>query len=165
VREFLQPLDRGLERLQPQTRFALALFLCFGLAGYAVMAALGLARSGLAPHSIATYYAGAVPGEGKSTGELLELTHFHLFAMPLYLFVLGHVFLMCRWPSSRVRRSIVLLAFAGAACDLAAPWLVIGVSPACAWVKVAGRILLAPGMLAMTFVPLFEIARAGRDPA
>lgn len=162
MREFLQPADRGLDRLRPETRFALGLFLCFGLAGYVVMAALGLSRSGLAPHSIAKYYAGALPGEGKSVGELLELTHFHLFAMPLYLFVLGHVFLMCRWPGARLRRWIVLLSFVGASCDLAAPWLVIELSPACAWVKVTGRLLLAPGLLAMTLLPLFEIVRAGR---
>ena len=162
MREFLQPVDRGLERLQPQTRFALALLLGFALASYVVMVLLGLSRSGLAPHSIASYYAGSVPGEGKSSGELLELTHFHLFAMPLFLFVLGHVFLMCRFPGARLRRWIVLLAFVGAACDLSAPWLVIGVGPACAWVKVAGRLLLAPALLAMTLLPLAEIARAGR---
>lgn len=160
MREFLQPADRGLATLQPATRFALSLLLGFALASYAVMLLLGLSRSGLGPDSIATYYGGAVSGEGKTTGELLELTHFHLFAMPLFLFVLGHVFLMCRWPSPALRRWIVALAFAGAVCDLAAPWLVIHLSPHCAWVKIAGRVLLAPGLLAMTLVPLFEIARA-----
>jgi hypothetical protein len=160
VREFLQPADRGLASLQPSTRFALGLMLGFALAAYVVMLALGLSRSGLSPGSISAYYAGAVSGEGKTTGELLEITHFHLFAMPLFLFVLGHLFLLCRWPSPRLRRWIVLAAFAGAACDLCAPWLVIHLSPLCAWVKIAGRALLGPALLAMTLVPLFEIARA-----
>ena len=162
MREFLQPADRGLRTLQPSTRFALGLLLVFALASYVVMLALGLSRSGLTPASIAAYYAGPVPGEGKTTGELLELTHFHLFAMPLFLFVLGHLFLMCRWPAPRVRRWIVLAAFAGAACDLAAPWLVIQLSPLCAWVKIGGRVLLVPALLVLTLVPLFEIARAPR---
>ena len=160
MREFVQPPGRGLAILQPSTRFALALLLVFALAAYAVMLVLGVSRSGLAPHSIASYYAGAVAGEGKTTGELLEVTHFHLFAMPLFCFVLGHVFLMCRWPSPALRRWIVVAAFAGAACDLAAPWLVIHVGAACAWVKIAGRLLLGPALLTMTLVPLAEIARA-----
>ncbi|MBK7645422.1 MAG: hypothetical protein IPJ19_20685 [Planctomycetes bacterium] len=160
MREFLGPANRGLATLQPSTRFTLGLLLVFALASYAVMAALGLSRSGLGPDSIATYYGGAVSGEGKSTGELLELTHFHLFAMPLFLFVLGHVFLLCGTWSPKLRRAIVLAAFAGAACDLCAPWLVIHVSPLCAWVKIAGRALLAPALLALTLVPLWEITRA-----
>jgi hypothetical protein len=160
VREFVQPPGRGLSILQPSTRFALALLLVFAIAGYAVMVVLGVSRSGLTPASIASYYAGAVAGEGKTTGELLEITHFHLFAMPLFCFVLGHVFLMCRAPALGWRRAIVLCAFAGAACDLAAPWLVIQLGPACAWVKIAGRLLLGPALLAMTLVPLWEIARA-----
>jgi hypothetical protein len=160
VREFVQLPGRGLSILQPSTRFALALLLCFALAAYAVMVVLGVSRSGLSPASIAGYYAGASAGEGKTTGELLEITHFHLFAMPLFCFVLGHVFLMCRWPGPGWRRALVLCAFAGAACDLAAPWLVIHVAPVCAWVKIAGRVLLAPSLLAMTLLPLLEIARA-----
>ena len=160
MREFLQPADRGLALLQPSTRFALGLLLVFALASYAVMALIGVSRTGLGPDSIATYYAGAVAGEGKTTGELLELTHYHLFAMPFFFFVLGHVFLLCRWPGPRLRRILVLVAFAGAACDLAAPWLVIHVSPLCAWVKIAGRLLFGPTLLVMTLVPLVEISRA-----
>ena len=162
MREFLHPSGRGLALLQPSTRFALALMLVFALAAYVVMVLLGISRSGLSPESIASYYAGVAQGEGKTTGELLELTHFHLFAMPLFCFVLGHVFLMCRAPSTGWRRAIVLCAFAGAACDLSAPWLVIHLAPVCAWVKIAGRALLAPALLAMTLVPLWELARAGR---
>ena len=160
MREFLQPADRGLALLQSSTRFALGLLLVFALAGYVVMALLGISRSGLSPGSIASYYVGAAGGEGKTTGELLEITHFHLFAMPLFCFVLGHVFLMCRAPAAGLRRAIVLCAFAGAACDLSAPWLVIYVSPLCAWVKIAGRVLLGPALLAMTLIPLLELARA-----
>lgn len=162
MREFLQPADRGLATLQPATRFALGLTLVFALASYGVMAALGLSRSGLTPSSIATYYAGAASGEGKTTGELLELTHFHLFAMPIFLFVIGHVFLMCRWPAPTLRRAILLAAFAGIACDLSAPWLVIHGGSSFALVKIAGRLLFGPALLVMTLVPLYEIARAPR---
>jgi hypothetical protein len=119
MKEFLAPKG-GLAALQPSTRLALALFLVFALLGYGVMIALGVARSGLDVTSIRDYYGGSTPELAKSTGELLELTHFHLFAMPMQLFVLGHVFLLGRY-SQRWRRWIVVAAFAGAACDLAAP--------------------------------------------
>lgn len=162
MREFAQPGGRGLAQLQPSTRLLFGLVLVFTLASYVVMLCLGLSRSGWTPASIVQYYAGAHPDEGKSSGELLEITHFHLFSIPMLLFVLGHVFLMCRWPRAGVRLALVLCGFAGAACDLAAPWLVIHVGPWCAWVKLGGRLLLAPALLAMTLIPLWEIARPAR---
>ncbi|MFM7281410.1 MAG: hypothetical protein ACKO32_06485, partial [Planctomycetia bacterium] len=100
----------------------------------------------------------------KSTGELLELAHFHLFAMPMQLFVLGHVFLLGRY-SQRWRQWIVLAAFLGAACDLAAPWLVLSAGDAGAWTKIAGRVLLAPSLMTMLIVPLVELLRLSSSPA
>jgi hypothetical protein len=157
MKEFLANKG-GLAALQPTTRFALALFLVFALASYGVMVALGLQRSGLSPESIALYYGGATPDEAKSSGELLETTHFHLFAMPMQLFVLGHVFLLGR-AKERWRLGVVLACFAGAALDLAAPWLVQGLGPGWAWSKIAARALLAPTMLVLTVLPLVELAR------
>lgn len=163
MKEFLANKG-GLAALQPTTRFALALFLVFALASYGVMVALGLQRSGLAPEAIALYYGGATPDEAKSSGELLETTHFHLFAMPMQLFVLGHVFLLGR-AKQRWRLLVVLACFAGAALDLAAPWLVVGLGPDWAWSKVAARALMAPTMLAMTLLPLLELSRGGSGKA
>lgn len=163
MKEFLAPKG-GLAALQPSTRLALALFLVFALLGYGVMIALGVARSGLDVTSIREYYGGSTPELAKSTGELLELTHFHLFAMPMQLFVLGHVFLLGRY-SQRWRRWIVVAAFAGAACDLAAPWLVQAAGESGAWVKLAGRLLLAPSLMLMILVPLLELLRLSSGPA
>lgn len=148
--------QRGLGSLQASTRLCYSLFLLFSLASYVVMVVLGLERSGLGAESIGAYYAGAVSGEGKTTGEMLEVTHFHLFSMPLLLFVQGHLFLMTRCPR-RLALALVWAAFAGAACDLAAPWLVISVSRDFAWVKILGRCLLGPALLAFAFVPLYEM--------
>ena len=155
MREFLQP-GIGLANLQPSTRLALGLFLGLTLASFVVMAALGCDRSGLGVHSIAEYYAGPPGGEPKSRGELLELTHFHLFSMPLLLFVQGHLFLMTRWPR-RVKLGILYAAFLGCALDLAAPWLAVYVSPDLAVLKVAARALLGPSLLAFAVVPLWEM--------
>jgi len=153
----------GLAALQPSTRFALVLFLVFSLLGYLVMVAMGVTRSGLSPQSIVEHYAGATPDMAKSSGEILELTHFHLFAMPLQLFVLGHVFLLGRF-QQRWRQAVVAAAFLGAACDLAAPWLVLGFGEPGAWTKLAGRALLGPSLLLMVALPLLELARINSGP-
>lgn len=160
MKEFLQPKG-GLQALQPSTRWALGLFLVFALLGYGVMITLGLSRSGWSLESIRTHYAGSTPDAAKSVGELLELTHFHLFAMPMQLFVMGHVFMLGH-AGQRWRRWVVLAAFVGAACDLAAPWVVLEAGTIGALLKCLGRVLLAPSLLAMAVLPLIELCRSQR---
>lgn len=158
MKEFLF-LRQGLRSLQPSTRIAVTWFLLFSLASYGVMIALAAARSGFTPSSVASYYAGGGERYPKTAGELLELTHFHLFSMPLLLFVQGHLFLMTRWPRG-LKRWIVAAAFVGAALDIAAPWLVLYVSRELAFTKLAARALLAPSLLLLTIVPLVEMWRS-----
>ena len=152
MKEFLY-LKNGLQSLQWSTRFVYTLFLVFSLAGYAVMIALAAQRSGFSTASIATYYAGDGAQYPKTPGELLEVTHFHLFSMPLLLFVQGHLFLMTSWPR-RLKIALVVAAFVGAALDLAAPWCVLYVSRDLAFVKILARCLLGPPLVAFTLVPL-----------
>jgi hypothetical protein len=155
MKEFLY-LKHGLSSLQPSTRLAYTLFLVFSLASYAVMVALAVDRSGFTASSAASYYAGGGDVYPKTRGELLEVTHFHLFSMPLLLFVQGHLFLMTCWPQ-RLKIALVYAAFAGCALDLAAPWLVVYVSRDLAVAKVLARILLGPSLLAFALVPLWEM--------
>lgn len=157
MKEFLY-LRSGLRSLQPSTRFAYTLFLAFSLVSYVVMIALAAGRSGFTPASVGDYYAGGGEQYAKTAGELLELTHFHLFSMPLLLFVQGHLFLMTRWPQA-LKKWIVIAAFTGAALDLAAPWLIVYVSRELWIAKLAGRVLLGPSLLAFTIVPLVEMWR------
>jgi hypothetical protein len=156
MKEFLY-LKNGLRSLQWSTRFVYTLFLLFSLASYGVMVVLASQRSGFSPASVSTYYAGDPAQQyPKTVGELLEVTHFHLFSMPLLLFVQGHLFLMTQWPR-RWKIALVVAAFVGAALDLAAPWLVIYVSRDLAFVKLLARLLLGPALLAFAFVPLREM--------
>ena len=97
MKEFLYLKD-GLRSLQPSTRFAYTLFLLYSLLSYAVMIALAAHRSGFSAESVSSYYAGGGELYPKTPGELLEVTHFHLFSMPLLLFVQAHLFLMTLWP-------------------------------------------------------------------
>ena len=155
MKEFLY-LKNGLRSLQPSTRLAYTLFLVFSLLGYVVMIALAADRSGFTASSAATYYAGGGDAYAKTKGELLEVTHFHLFSMPLLLFVQGHLFLMTRWPR-RVKLALLYAAFLGCALDLAAPWLTAYLSPDFAVAKIVARVLLGPSLLAFAVVPLGEM--------
>lgn len=156
MKEFLY-LKNGLRSLQWSTRFVYTLFLVFSLASYAVMIALAANRSGFTPATAANYYAGGgADHSSKTTGELLEVTHFHLFSMPLLLFVQGHLFLMTSWPR-RLKIVFVIAAFVGAALDLAAPWLVVYVARDLAFTKDLARLLLGPALLAFAIVPLRDM--------
>jgi hypothetical protein len=163
MKEFLY-LKNGLRSLQPSTRFAYTMFLVFSLASYAVMIVMASDRSGFSAHSAADYYAGAGDQYAKTRGEMLEVTHFHLFAMPLMLFVQGHLFLMTRWPR-RWKLALVWAAFLGAALDIAAPWLIVYVSRDLAFAKVLARVLLGPALVAFACVPLWEMWRPDRERA
>lgn len=151
-------LRGGLCHLRFNTRFIYSVFLMFCVVGYAVMAALAMQRSGLSTDSIATYYRGdeAEMAFGKTHGELLETTHFHLFAMPMLLFVLGHLFLLTRL-STALKLALVVAASVGIALDLGAPWLIVYGSADWAWTKTLARALMGVAFTALTVVPLYEM--------
>jgi len=159
-------INGGLCHLRFNTRFIYSVFLLFCVIGYGVMTALAMQRSGVSLDSIASYYRGdeSQMRFGKTYGELLETTHFHLFAMPMLLFVQGHLFLLTRWRTS-IKVTIVVAATLGIALDLAAPWLIVYGSADWAWTKTAARILMGGGFAAFTLVPLYEMWFVKPDPS
>jgi hypothetical protein len=103
----------------------------------------------------------AAPARGMSSRKLLEVTHFHLFSMPIYLLVLGHLFLLT---GVRARAKMAWISAAGAATliHLAAPWCVHFAGGALAWIyPISGAALLVSFAVLMG-VPLYEmwVARA-----
>jgi hypothetical protein len=60
-----------------------------------------------------------------SERKLLEVTHFHLFSMPLYVLVLAHLWLLAKIPSW-LQNAGVVLAVGTTGLHLAAPWLARG---------------------------------------
>ena len=159
-------MSGGLCHLRFTTRFIYSVFLVFCVVGYAVMAALAMQRSGLSTDSIATYYRGdeAEMAFGKTDGELLETTHFHLFSMPMLLFVQGHLFLLTRWRTS-IKITIVVAAAIGIALDIAAPWLIVYGSADWAWTKTLARALMGVAFTAFAVVPLYEMWFVKPDPS
>lgn len=123
-------------------RVALTGFLVFVGIGYATNLGLFAWKLRFSPTEIARYYRGYEPPPGsdaefryaKEFHELLETTHFHIYIVPTVLLVLTHVFFMTGFgPSTKI--AVTVFAFAVAAADLAAPWLVRYGGAGFAWWK------------------------------
>ncbi|HYV66238.1 MAG TPA: hypothetical protein VE964_08335 [Myxococcales bacterium] len=98
----------------------------------------------------------AAPARGMSSRKLLEVTHFHLFSMPMYLLVLGHLFLLTGL-SARAKAGWITAAGAATLIHLAAPWCVHFGGGALAWIyPISGAALLVTFAVLMG-VPLYEM--------
>lgn len=90
--------------------------------------------------------------------KLLEVTHFHLFSMPVYLLILSHMYMLSR--SHKKSKAVWIAAGSvGTLLHVAAPWLVAydcaGAVPAYA---ISGALLLV-SYVVMSVVPLWEMWR------
>jgi hypothetical protein len=99
-----------------------------------------------------------LPDDPIPLRKLLEVTHFHLFSMPVYLMILSHLFMLSSM-GGRAKALWIVLGSAGVALHIAAPWAAR--SPgilAKAFYAVSGT-LLAVAFLVMAVVPLLEMWR------
>ena len=141
-----------------QIRLVYTLFLLSMLAGFAFSFFWAHSMTGLSPQSIADHYRGsdATFGEPMSFRELAEITHFHLFTMPVVFMILVHV-LYLTGVSNGVKVSMTWAAFSGVMLDLASPWLISYVSPIFALTMLAGDSLMLISFLVMFVIPLYEM--------
>ena len=74
--------------------------------------------------------------------KLLEVTHFHLFSMPVYLLILSHIYMLSR--SGKKAKTLWIAAGSfGTLLHIAAPWLVTyGCAGAVASYAVSGLLML-----------------------
>jgi hypothetical protein len=127
----------------------------------------------LAPSSVVAYYLGSEEQflEPRSFQGLLEVSHFHLFAMGMLLLVLTHLALFVPI-GNRAKAWLVALPFAAALLDEGAGWLVRFAHPLFAWAKVAGFLALQTSLAALIGVSLWAVLRgssqsyrSGEDPS
>ncbi|MEE3329974.1 MAG: hypothetical protein VX246_03810 [Myxococcota bacterium] len=113
----------------------------------------------LEPSSVVAYYLGdeATYQPAKTYQGLLEVSHFHLFAMGMLLMVLTHLMLFVPIRSS-LKAWLIALPFFAAALDEAGGWLVRFGSPEFAIVKVVGFLLLQASLAALIIVSLWSVA-------
>jgi len=141
-----------------ETRLAYTCFLLLMLPGIATLVALSIGRSGLNPHAIAAYYRG---GESemsfpKNFWQLMEVSHFHLFTIPVVVLILSHLLYATPF-SARLRVWLTAVAFAGAFLDALGPWGVRYVSPVCAYALMFGWALLGAGLLLIVSLSLLAM--------
>jgi len=91
-----------------------------------------------------------------STRRLLEVTHFHLFSMPLYLLLLAHLYALSG-ARPAAKSAWIAAGTAGVIGHIAAPWVARQASGGASWLYGGSGLLLAVAFVWMSVVPLWEM--------
>ena len=139
-------------------RLVYTLFLLLMLAAFSFSIFWAHSMTELSLDKVAAHYRGsdATFGEPMSFRELAEITHFHLFTMPVVFMILVHV-LYLTMASDLVKIATTYAAFGGVALDLVSPWLISYVSPFFALTMLTGDLLMTIAFLVMLTIPLYEM--------
>lgn len=141
-----------------ETRVAYTGFLALMVPGLATLVALSVGRIGFGARAIATYYRG---GESemsfpKTFWQLMEVSHFHLFTIPVVVLILAHL-LHATPTSTRFRVWLTVLTNVGAVLDVSGPWAVRYLAAASAYALLVGWALLAGGAFMIVAVSLLSM--------
>lgn len=139
--------DGGFET-NPLMRLTLGLTLAILVAFWVTNVAMYFSRMDLRPSSVVAYYKGSEEDfrPPRSAASMLETSHAHLPMMGLVLLLLTHLAIFV--PVSKgVRMGLIGSAFAGAALEEGAGWLVRFVDPRFALLKVCGFLALQASLL------------------
>jgi drug/metabolite transporter superfamily protein YnfA len=139
-------------------RLLYTLFLLLMTVAFAFSFFWAHSMTSFSPQSIADHYRGsdATYGEPMSFRELAEITHFHLFTMPVVFMILIHVLYLTDTRNG-LKAGTTWVAFGGVMLDLASPWLITYVSPIFVLTMLTGDFLMLAGFLVMLVVPLYEM--------
>lgn len=139
-------------------RLLYTFFLFLMFVGFAFSFFWAHSMTGLSPDGIADHYRGsdATFGEPMSFRELAEVTHFHLFTMPVVFMILVHV-LYLTGASNGIKVTTTWTSFGGVMLDLLSPWLISYVSPVFVLTMLAGDILMSVSFLVMMVIPVYEM--------
>ena len=139
-------------------RLLYTLFLLLMLAGFLFSFFWAHSMTGLSPSGIADHYRGSdvTFGEPMSFRELAEVTHFHLFTMPVVFMILVHVLYLTS-VSHALKSAMTWSGFGGVILDLISPWLISYVSPLFVLTMLTGDMLMMLSFLIMMAIPLYEM--------
>jgi hypothetical protein len=115
-------------------------------------------KMSLTPASVIDYYRGneELFLSPRSYAGMLEVAHFHLFAMGMLLLVLTHLMLFVPLKSG-TKAWLIVLPFLAAALDEGGGWLVRFGHPGFAWLKIAGFLLLQGSLAALVGLSLWAV--------
>lgn len=92
----------------------------------------------------------------KSYRELLEVTHTHIFSMPIVVFILSRIMAMTHTREG-LKVTIYGVSFVGILLNLASPWLIRYASPHFVIAFTLSNIFLMLSFGAYIFIPLYEM--------
>ena len=117
----------------------------------------------LSPESVIAYYLGSEEEftQPKSYQSLLEVTHFHLFAMGMLVLTLTHLMLMTDLPTL-IKVWLSVVVYGAAIADEAAGWLVRFAHPDFAYFKIGAFLLLETSLAVLTVVVIISLIQARR---
>lgn len=124
-------------------RLILLMFLFYTSFFWLTNALLYFQKMGLTFQSVVEYYRGSEARylQPRTYQGLLEISHFHLFAMGILIMTLTHLALFVPMPI-RVKFWSILSCFASAFLDEGSSWLVRFLNPWFAYVKIASFLVL-----------------------
>jgi hypothetical protein len=139
-----------------QTIVVLYSFYVIGL--WVTNALLYFNKMSLSAASVVEYYLGSEERflSPRSYQGLLEVSHFHLFAMGMLLLVLTHLVLFVPL-SNRTKAWLIAVPFLSALLDEGSGWAVRFVHPLFAYLKIAGFLLLEGSLAALVGLSLWAV--------
>ncbi|MGH8548063.1 MAG: hypothetical protein ACRERU_05590 [Methylococcales bacterium] len=123
-------------------------------------------KMGLTADSVIAYYLGSEENftQPRSYQGLLEVAHFHLFAMGILVLTLTHLMLMTELPVG-LKIWLSGLTYASALANEAAGWLVRFVHPGFAYFKIGAFLLLETTLAALLIAVSISLILARRRVA
>lgn len=120
-------------------------------------------KMSLSADSVTAYYLGSEQEftQPRSYQSLLEVSHFHLFAMGMLVLTLTHLMLMTDMPVL-VKVWLSVIVYVSAIADEAAGWLVCFVHPSFAYFKIGSFLLLETSLAVLIVVVLISLIQARR---
>jgi len=121
-------------------------------------ALLYFSKMSLTARSVIDYYLGSEERflSPRSYQGLLEVSHFHLFAMGMLLLVLTHLMLFVPL-RNRTKAWLIIVPFLSAIIDESGGWLVRFASPLFAYLKIAGFLMLEASLAVLVAISLWSV--------
>lgn len=141
-------------------RLILGAFLVYVAILWVTNVALFFAHMDLSYASVVAHYRGSEEtfAPPRSYRVLLEVSHFHLFAMGILILTMTHLVLFVPL-SVPTKAWLIVVAFAGGLLDEASGWLIRFVHPAFAWTKIAGFLALQTSLGVMVVLVAVAVWR------
>jgi len=137
------------------------LFYCFAfwLTNFGLYMEMGLNYQGVVEHYLGSPEKFTRP---KSIRGLMEVSHFHLFAMGIFLVSLMHLLLFVP-VNGLLKMVLIVAAFTSAFLDEASGWLIVFVSPSFAYMKIASFVILQVSLITTIILAVWSVAMSQRN--